>query len=366
MLLAPESTTNENDRVFRFLADILPHKALRQKWANFQQALQELDCFRLVEITEAHNVTALFHQRLSTFVLLHELGSEARERLESKRRLSLAAAITRRKKTAALLARLQAEGVETILLKGAALDGWLFEEAGERQMRDIDLLIRKRDRERIPLLMEDWGYRVKTQKRASVFFKELNQHTFTDNEKDPFRLVVEFHEYFGKFGQFPIDYDALFSQTMPHPLYKTATILSPEECAAYLSIHLMKHLKEEFLLFWLLDIHELACRFGLDWRRLAALAENWQCKKAVSIAFGLMKALFKASVPETIVPKEMEQKAKKRLEALFVNQPPSHHRQFFNDIHEALSTSDSFRQLFRLGAYRTIRALDVRLAKRKG
>ena len=49
-------------------------------------------------------------------------------------------------------------GLETLVLKGAALGRWLYDNPGQRGRVDLDLLVRESDRVRVEALLSDHGY----------------------------------------------------------------------------------------------------------------------------------------------------------------------------------------------------------------
>ncbi len=57
-----------------------------------------------------------------------------------------------------ILAALSAAGIEALLLKGAALAGWIYPDPGQRRMGDIDLLLRRSQIDSAQTSLEALGY----------------------------------------------------------------------------------------------------------------------------------------------------------------------------------------------------------------
>ncbi|MBI5777852.1 MAG: nucleotidyltransferase family protein [Planctomycetes bacterium] len=71
-----------------------------------------------------------------------------------------------------ILPAFHSAGIKTILLAGAALGATVYDNIGQRQMGDIDLLIRHRDTQRIGELLGDLGYVLDTARSDEAHYSK--------------------------------------------------------------------------------------------------------------------------------------------------------------------------------------------------
>lgn len=164
----------------------------------------------------------------------------------------------------------QAE-IPFLVLKGIALAHILYPSPGLRPMKDMDLLIRIEDIEKVTQLLIDNGF--KQQPDAFFHPSELHLPTFT-KEVEGFRISIEVHhrllpekngEFWGYLGQFQLPHQKIIISDSV-----TIETLSKEEFLNHLCKHTFfsYHNLEPLKMIWVADICNLAEKFAedIDWQ----------------------------------------------------------------------------------------------------
>jgi Uncharacterised nucleotidyltransferase len=216
------------------------------------------------------------------------LEDDALHALEAWWQRQLELAHRTRLSLAGLLASLGELGVAVIPLKGPLLAERLFGDAALRRCRDLDLLVREADAERVVDHLLGLGYR--------------HPPGLDD------RLVAHLGRYAGQYILFPpgdglpvephwaltprtlafdLDYHALWAEAGPAEIDGIPHLrLAPHHLLIALALHGTKeqwpHLKS------ILDVAALAADpRDLDWARLRRQAEAWGCARAVRLGLTL-------------------------------------------------------------------------------
>jgi putative nucleotidyltransferase-like protein len=105
-----------------------------------QLAAQRLDWRRMVGLAEGERASSVLWRRLSR-VAPDVMPGEVAERLEQLSMISDFRAVYLQDRCAETLGALRREGIEVILLKGAALAHWAYPSFVERPMGDLDFLV---------------------------------------------------------------------------------------------------------------------------------------------------------------------------------------------------------------------------------
>jgi hypothetical protein len=179
---------------------------------------------------------------------------------------------------------LKAEGLEALLVKGAALALTVYPDAAARPMGDIDLLVPRVQRDRVVAALVRQGGLVHAPP-GRPWSAEMLGETVITMTAGTISLLVEVHTTLDKLVPRPVDERALFARTTAAPGLPGLLIPSPEDHAILIAIHAATHDFEH--LPALLDM-ELLFRRGLD---VAALAARSRAFRAGTVMFVLMRSL---------------------------------------------------------------------------
>lgn len=171
-----------------------------------------------------------------------------------------------------ILALWQAAGMDSRVLKGAALAHILYPEPGLRPMSDLDLLVDAADARRAHGLLGEAGFRTLPGKEEPL----PRDHLRAVRTVDGLQVTVEVHPRL----HFP---RAAFQMTIdrlpPYPFTPGADAppahtLRPQEMLLHLCHHLVEHINvaSGHRLLWMADVVGLAERFAaeIDWQQVRA------------------------------------------------------------------------------------------------
>lgn len=179
-----------------------------------------------------------------------------------------------------VLSEYKANNIEVIVLKGAFLSEWLYEDLGLRQFSDIDLLVRFEDGEKCINILSNLGFVATDSNITSNIGKlqELVHHTPMVKDEVSFEIHVRLHRESKKYKLNPtnlIERSQLFDlngvQLKGLELY---------DLIIYLCIHLDKHFGYESVQFTSFnDIVLILNRHyaHLDWNLLVNRARVYKC-----------------------------------------------------------------------------------------
>lgn len=175
------------------------------------------------------------------FHLINEQGiakTASTELMGSLRRRAITAAsiaVARRHIIKKIGGQLAASNIKAILLKGAAMDGWVYPNEAFRLGSDIDLLVRENDYPHIDEILAPL---------ARAVDKYPGQQAFTDFAiEKPFLVEKPAHVYLDVHRDLTIPFvyalnpDSLFERAIPHPTHDKLWTLSPEDNLLHFAIH---------------------------------------------------------------------------------------------------------------------------------
>lgn len=171
-------------------------------------------------------------------------------------------------------------GVPALALKGPALSLQLFGDPARRSCRDLDFLVPPGAQATARRVLADHGYG----RTASDVAVSANAVTLMHGDGRP---PVELHVRFGEADiLFPLAPLRLFERPAILTLAGTPVPTLPAEIAvAYAAFHGARHYWSR--LYWLADI-AMACRHpGIDWGKVAEVAQRTGTARHLALAAGL-------------------------------------------------------------------------------
>lgn len=200
-----------------------------------------------------------------------------------------------------VLDRLQAQGIEVIVLKGAYLAQAVYRDAALRMMSDVDLLIHAEDRSRVHDLLAELGYR---QESVKTDAPELLHHDLYTHPDQPVSFEIHW-TLVSQGAPFQIDIAGLWAraETIRIAGVQTRT-LSPVDLVLYLCIHMtFQHVCDHYCLRCLCDIQQVVEQRGaqLDWAIVSGRARAWGCERNAHLALLLAHDLLATAAPTAIL-----------------------------------------------------------------
>jgi hypothetical protein len=183
--------------------------------------------------------------------------------------------------------------IEFIPVKGPAMILQIYNDYRLRQSRDLDILVKECDLNRVIQILEFEGFVLLDKyfktlpEKRSLFLKRENHIRFRFPEK---KIILELHwsvsKYFTRISTLN-----LFENSIPLFIkgkqFRTFTI---EDYFVLLSIHGIAHRFVE--LFWLYDIAHIMKAPKVKFEQLLARSEIFQCQRAVKVSMALAYSIF--------------------------------------------------------------------------
>ena len=188
-------------------------------------------------------------------------------------------------------------GVEALLVKGAALALTVYDDPAVRIMRDIDLLVRPGENDRVIAALVAGGSTVRSEPDRQ-YSAPLQGETGVYVRAGSMRELVEVHTSLDKVVTRPVDLTGLFARARPAPGLPGLLVPCDEDHALLVALHAASHNFTHAAAY--LDL-ELLLRRGLDIAVLVERARQWQLTGVMFAMLSAMRQLHAASVDDALV-----------------------------------------------------------------
>jgi len=223
---------------------------------------------------------------------------EAAERLNAVRNRLLARGL------GTILGRFAQAGIPVIPLKGVALAESLYGDMSLRVCSDVDILVpRPTVGHAVELLQAD-GFRGADRYHAGATDIDLllrsNMEYCLDSPPASFHYVLELHwDIAWRWRADSEMVEHLWADARPGTvLGADAWVLSPEWELLYLAFHAARH--RWSALKWLVDIHEICVRGGLDWAGVEDRARRFGLERALHLTLAACRTLLGTPLPPAL------------------------------------------------------------------
>jgi len=223
---------------------------------------------------------------------------EAAERLNAVRNRLLARSL------GTILGRFAQAGIPVIPLKGVALAESLYGDMSLRVCSDVDILVpRPTVGHAVELLQAD-GFRGADRYHAGATDIDLllrsNMEYCLDSPPASFHYVLELHwDIAWRWRADSEMVEHLWADARPGTvLGADAWVLSPEWELLYLAFHAARH--RWSALKWLVDVHEVCVRGGLDWAGVEDRARRFGLERALHLTLGACRTLLGTPLPPAL------------------------------------------------------------------
>jgi len=192
--------------------------------------------------------------------------------------------------------RLETEKLETLLVKGAALAMTVYHRPWDRQMQDIDLLVRTDTRERLIRLLEEMRFCALYDAGRPLTREALGEVAFRTSCGGA-SILLEVHTQLDKVVSRPVDYGGIFARAHPVPECPGFLVPSPEDHALLVALHFAN---TEFSHPPAFRDLALLLGSGLDHGLLIERARRWRLGTAMYVTLSTLKVAG-ADVPEELL-----------------------------------------------------------------
>jgi hypothetical protein len=251
----------------------------------------------------AHDLTSLFHQRLTTqHAECGDWPLELREAVARYARAEAARELLRWKEIVSVLDALTAAGVHPILLKGTPLAYSVYEAPSTRPRDDTDLLVPREQVEAVRQTMAGLGYVPTLYCEGELVFCQ-----FEMRRTDGFGVdhAFDFHWKISTQSLFAdlLSYDELAADARAVPaLGPHARTAGPRHALLLACVHPAMHHRNAPRVLWLYDIHLLASPFSAaEFEGFVDLALTKRVTAIVAHQLALARSLWGTSIPDSVI-----------------------------------------------------------------
>jgi len=190
-------------------------------------------------------------------------------------------------------------GIRVILLKGAHLAYFIYQDIGLRAMGDIDILIRKEDLARVEGILLEMGYKYYTFTNSVQWYKNNHFHLPFTSPQGIKHLEVHW-DFVMRDSIFDIDMDGIWERAKEVKIYGTDVMILSHEDAI---LHLCFHMAHDDMLRGgirpLFDIAMLLKRHTGDikWSYLIQITRAWGIERYLYLILHLISDLIGMSIP---------------------------------------------------------------------
>ncbi len=261
-----------------------------------------------LERCEAHGVAPLVARSLETLGW-PGVSPAAREALTRARRTNAARTLLAIQALRRVLEALSCAHVPVIPLKGVALGESLYGDPALRVSSDIDVLVPRAAVPRAWAAITALGY-VRVEEEPDVAPDDLDlliesNHEYGFVSPDAPARALELHWDIA--WRWPRDAGAiadLWAEARPRDFWGVpGWTLGPVWQLLYLAVHAARH--RWHALKWLVDVHEICRRGGLDWGEIRARAIRFGLDEALYITLGASAALLDTPVPPDVCARRL-------------------------------------------------------------
>ncbi len=186
---------------------------------------------------------------------------------------------------------------EALLLKGVALDQYLYERESFRQGVDIDLLVEKKNFHRMEAILDGVAAKIDTFPGRPAHGVSAGQAAFTVDV--PLATSLDIHHQYAQEGIYSINVDALFERAQPHPVHaQPFMVLAPEDNLIHFAIHGFKD--QVFVHKQTVDAFLLIQKHEVNWPVVIERARKAGALMPLIYLLEGMRQVFGFSVPEPV------------------------------------------------------------------
>jgi hypothetical protein len=259
----------------------------------------------LVRLAEWHGVAPLLLRRLQSLVPTPAIPAGAATQLRDCHQRTAMRNMVRLRELARLLRGLGCRGIDVVVLKGAYLANAVYSDLALRDMKDVDVLVRRRDIAAAYGVLLESGYGAGgiTDLKADVE-AECARHHHLPPVTMPNAGPVEVHWNIAPPGvPVAIDMDGIWERASDTRIAGArALAMAPDDLLLHLSVHAALQHRFRMRLRHLCDIAVTLTRFRdrIDWDRLVAVANASGASRFVYCTLRVAESVLGAPVPRSV------------------------------------------------------------------
>ena len=256
----------------------------------------------LAQLADWHGVAPLLLRQLQSLAPTPAIPASAAARLRDSHQRTAMRNMVRLRELARLLRGLSCRGIDVVVLKGAHLANAVYGDLALRDMKDVDVLVRRRD------LADAYGVLLELGNGAGEIADleadvevECARHHHLPPVTMPNAVPVEVHWNITPPNvPVAIDMDGIWARARDTRIAGArAMAMAPDDLLLHLSVHAALQHRFRMRLRHLCDIAVTLTRFrdSIDWDRLAAVANASGASRFVYCTLRVAESVLGAPVP---------------------------------------------------------------------
>lgn len=255
----------------------------------------------LLHILKSHLILPVIYSRFATWPREMQPPPEIIVELRSMMLGSRANSISQERQLLDITGAFEAEGIRSIVLKGAAFS-LSYPDPALRIGTDIDLLLRPEDVPRCRSILERLDFTC-MEKRLEISQEGYSEENYVYKGVLPLKKMVDLHWKLIIFPEFSkyLDTGALFSRAQKKMLGDGAIyVLDPVDTIIHASAHMIYHHGDSIRLNWIYDVSILceALKTPTDWAELQRRCVGCGARLAVEEALALARYWTGMQIPD--------------------------------------------------------------------
>lgn len=196
------------------------------------------------------------------------------------------------------------EGIKTIVLKGAVLAETVYSSIALRSMRDIDLLIHKRDLDKAEKKLLELGYILNEHYGPGEWYREKHHHLAPFFNPNKIATIEVHNDIISPSNPFATNIDDFWQRAQSAKIANSdVLILSPEDLILHLSLHISYHDRFAGRIRGLFDISEVVRHYQekINWNQITTEIYKYNIGKFVYYPLYFAKELLDADIPSDVL-----------------------------------------------------------------
>lgn len=188
-------------------------------------------------------------------------------------------------------------GIDVIVLKGAALAETVYRDIGLRPFSDIDILVRKRDLQRVKKKLPELGYVLNEEVSPEKYNEEFGCDLYYAGSVNVLEIHWDIVRKTKSDRYTRVEIEKIWERALPAKIAGVDTLMmSPEDMLLHFCVHLPKHRYNR--LIWLCDVLEIIAQTDIDWEYVIESAESYRIKAYMYYGLHFTDVLLGCDIPE--------------------------------------------------------------------
>lgn len=192
------------------------------------------------------------------------------------------------------------DGIDVIVLKGAALAETIYRDIGLRPFSDVDILVRESDLQSAKKQLPELGYRLDEEVSPEKYNEEFGCDLYYIGKVNILEIHWDILRKTKSDRYTRVEIEKIWERAVPAKIAGVDTfMMSPEDMLLHFCVHLPKHRYNR--LIWLCDVLELIEQTDIDWEYVVETAEKYRTKAYMYYGLHFTDVLLGCEIPEEVL-----------------------------------------------------------------